>query len=98
MYLPVWAIILLGIGWLGFLWLLIKRDGGRDLTQAPRAAAPAVPGFTLPPLPGPEGIPPDVLAELRQLLADGEKIRAIKRLRELTDCGLPEAREWVERL
>jgi large subunit ribosomal protein L7/L12 len=98
MYLPVWSIVLLGIGWLGFLWLLIKRDGGGDLTRAPRAAAPAAPLFTLPPLPGPEGIPPEVAAELRLLVAQGRKIQAIKRLRELTHCGLAEARDWVERL
>ena len=98
MYLPVWAIILLGLGWLGFLWLLIKGDGSSDLTRAPRVAPSAAPRFALPPLPDPEGIPPDVLAELRQLLANDQKIQAIKRLRELTNCGLPEAKEWVERL
>ena len=97
MYLPVWAIILLGIGWLGFLWLLIRRDGPRDLTQAPRAAPSAAPLFTLPPLPGHDGIPPDTLAELRQLLANDQKLQAIKRLRQLTNCSLPEAKEWVER-
>jgi hypothetical protein len=95
MYLPVWAIILLGVGWLGFLWLLIKRDGGRDLTQAPRAAAPS---FTLPSLPGPEEIPPEVVAELRAMVANGQKLQAIKRLRELTHCSLTDAKEWVERL
>lgn len=98
MYIPLWAVILLGLGWPGFLWLLIRGDGRRDLTRAPRAVPSAAPRFTLPPLPGQDGIPPDALAELRQLLADGEKIRAIKRLRELTNCGLPEAKEWVERL
>ena len=35
MFLPVWAIILLGVGWLGFLWLLIRRDGGGDLSRPP---------------------------------------------------------------
>ena len=101
MYLPVWAIVLLGIGWLGFLWLLIKRDGGSDLTEAPRIAArpaPAAPAFTLPPLPNPENIPPEVVAELRHMVAQGQKIQAIKRLRELTHCGLAEAKDWVERL
>ena len=96
MYLPVWAIVLLGIGWPGFLWLLIRRDRPRDLTQAPRPSAAT--RFTLPPLPGHDGIPPDALAELRRLLANDQKIQAIKRLRQLTNCSLPEAREWVERL
>ncbi len=98
MYLPVWAIALLGLGWLGFLWLLIRRDGGSDLAQPSRMAPPSAPRFALPPRPGPEGIPPEVVAELRQLLAAGEKIQAIKRLRELTHCGLAEAKDWVERL
>jgi hypothetical protein len=98
MYLPFWAIALLGVGWLGFLWLLIRRDGRRDLTAAPRMTAPVLPQFSLPPLPGPDGIPPEVVAELRQLLAGNRKIEAIKRLRELTRCGLAEAKDWVERL
>jgi hypothetical protein len=98
MYLPIWAIILLGVGWLGFLWLLIRRDGGGDLTQASVRIAPARPQFAPPPLPNPEGIPPEVVAELRQMLAQNQKIQAIKRFRELTGCGLAEAKDWVERL
>ena len=99
MFLPVWAVILLGLGWLGFLWLLIRRDGrdGRDDLAAPRAMAPA-PRFTLPPRPGPEGLPPELVTELRQMVAAGQKIQAIKRLRELTACGLAEAKDRVERL
>ena len=46
----------------------------------------------------PENIPPEVVAELRQMVAQGQKIHAIKRLRELTSCGLAEAKELVERL
>ena len=101
MFLPIWAIILLGVGWLGFLWLLVRRDSGRDLTQVPgampRPTAPS-PAFTLSPTPGPDGIPPEVVAELRLLVAQGQKIHAIKRLRELTHCGLAEAKDAVERL
>jgi len=97
MYLPVWAIVLLGIGWLGFLWLLIRRDGRGGLTVAPRSP-PATPQFALPPLPTPNGIPPEAVAELRRMVADGRKIQAIKRLRELTGSGLAEAKDWVDRL
>lgn len=101
MFLPIWAIVLLGVGWLGFLWLLIGRDGGRDLTEAPgamRRPPAAAPAFTLPPVPGREALAPELVAELRQLVAQGQKIHAIKRLRELTRCGLGEAKDWVERL
>ena len=96
MILPVWAIVLLGLGWLGFLWLLLRRDGGRDLTRAP-VAMPR-PGSTLPASPGRDDLPPDLVAELRQLVAQGQKIHAIKRLREHTRCSLGEAKSWVERL
>jgi hypothetical protein len=99
MYLPIWAVVLLGVGWLGFIWLLIRRDGGGDLTQAPRMTlASATPQFALPPLPGPDGIPPEAVVELRAMLAQNQKIHAIKRLREMTGCGLAEAKDWVERL
>lgn len=101
MFLPVWAIVLLGLGWFGFLWLLIRRDGGRDLAEPPCLASPRTapaPRFTLPPLQTTEGLPPDVVAELRAMVAAGQKIHAIKRLRGLTRCGLAEAKDWVERL
>ena len=32
------------------------------------------------------------------MVAAGQKIQAIKRVRELTACGLAEAKDWVERL
>lgn len=102
MYIPLWAIILLGLGCLGFLFLLLRPRGDRDLTQPPRMGAPrptpSTPQFTLPPLPGHDGIPPEAVAELRAMLAQGQKIQAIKRLRELTHCGLSEAKDWVERM
>lgn len=36
--------------------------------------------------------------EIRQLLAAGNKIGAIKRVREVTGMGLKEAKDYVERL
>jgi hypothetical protein len=39
-----------------------------------------------------DGVPPDVLAALRQ----GQKIEAIKRYRQATGAGLAEAKEAVE--
>ena len=99
MYLPVWAIILLGIGWLGFLWLLIRRDGGRDLDTPPRLMAQPSPPTYAAPLPsGPQIIPPEEEAILRQMAATGQKLQAIKRFRELTSCSLSDAKDWVERL
>ncbi len=61
-------------------------------------APPPPPPFTLPLPNGPDGIPPEVVAELRRMVAAGQKIQAIKRLRELTHSSLADAKEWVERL
>jgi len=101
MYLPIWAIVLLGIGWLGFVWLLIRRDGERDLTAAPpmpfRPAA-SMPGYVGVPVDTPGDLPPERVAELRAMVAAGQKIQAIKRLRELTNIGLRESKDWIERL
>lgn len=36
--------------------------------------------------------------EIRRLLAEGNKIQAIKRVRELTGLGLKEAKDYVDRL
>jgi ribosomal protein L7/L12 len=47
---------------------------------------------------GPPVIAPSLEAELRQLLAAGRKIEAIKQLREATRAGLAEAKEAVERM
>lgn len=57
--------------------------------EAPASAAPprAVPSV-------PRG---DGMAEIDALLAQDKKIHAIKRYRELTGCGLKEAKDAVER-
>ncbi|WP_174189582.1 ribosomal protein L7/L12 [Nocardia barduliensis] len=54
---------------------------------APVAPVPAVPSV-------PRG---DGLAEIDALIMQGKKIQAIKRYRELTGCGLKEAKDAVER-
>ncbi|WP_330232470.1 ribosomal protein L7/L12 [Nocardia sp. NBC_00508] len=51
----------------------------------------AGPLATAPPLPSGDG-----MAEIDALLAQGKKIHAIKRYRELTGCGLKEAKDAVE--
>jgi len=45
-------------------------------------------------------IPPELDGdeEIRQLVAHGNKIQAIKRVRELTGLGLKEAKDYVDRL
>ncbi|MGK8508940.1 ribosomal protein L7/L12 [Nocardia asiatica] len=56
------------------------------------ASAPGVPVRAVPSVPHGDGI-----AEINALLMEGRKIHAIKRYRELTGCGLKEAKEAVER-
>lgn len=97
MYVPVWALAILAVGWLGFFWMLGRRSAaGRDLTAPPpRAAAQPYPVYSGAP---PAGIPPELEPELRQLLAENRKIEAIKRLREATRSGLAEAKNLVDAL
>ena len=58
------------------------------------------PGYIqLPPgAPSPGSAPADANTEVRALLASGDKIAAIKRVRELTGMGLKEAKDYVEAL
>ncbi len=57
---------------------------------------PARAGFTPESLRAEELLAPD--EEIRDLLAHGKKIQAIKRVRELTGMGLKEAKDYVEAL
>ncbi|MFE7744665.1 ribosomal protein L7/L12 [Nocardia sp. NPDC057455] len=56
--------------------------------EAPASVAPP---RTVPSVPRGDG-----MAEIDALLAQGKKIHAIKRYRELTGCGLKEAKDAVE--
>ncbi|MGK8489526.1 ribosomal protein L7/L12 [Nocardia asiatica] len=56
------------------------------------APASGVPVRAVPSVPHGDG-----MAEIDALLRQGRKIHAIKRYRELTGCGLKEAKEAVER-
>lgn len=45
------------------------------------------------------GVPePPVDDEIKTLVAEGKKIRAIKRYREITGVGLKEAKDYVDKL
>ena len=41
-------------------------------------------------------VPPDLEAELADLIQRGKKVSATKRLREATGAGLAEAKQWVD--
>ena len=84
--------------WSALVFWLGRRSaarGARDLSGPPaglgvtaRPAAPAAPA----------DLPPDKLAEIRSELSRGNKINAIKLMREAAGIGLAEAKTAVESL
>lgn len=107
MYLPVPVLAAIGIAFLALALLALRRRGGeRDLIAPPRLGTPAPPP---PPMPmptrtWPAGAAPigdlaeEIAGEVRELLAAGHKIEAIKLVRAATGMGLAEAKEMVERM
>ena len=109
MYLPVPALAAIGIAFLVLLLLALRRRGGeRDLIAPPRLGSPPPPPpfQATPPAPhawpagaAPIGnLPPALEAELRALVAAGQKLEAIKQLRAATHMSLSDAKNAVERL
>jgi hypothetical protein len=106
MYLPVPVLVAIGLAFLVLILLAFRRRSGpRDLM-----APPPSPGTFAPPPGTPPsrswpagavpvgGLPPELEAEVRRLLAAGNKIEAIKQVRAATHLGLAEAKDMVERM
>jgi ribosomal protein L7/L12 len=100
MFVPLWLLALAGIA-LAILAVVVvfrARSGGEMIQHQQRDAHRIAPH----PRPAPALQPDDeaVLAipEVRLALAGGQKIEAIKLVREHTGLGLREAKELVERL
>ncbi len=92
MFISMPVLIAIGAGLLVAFFLLRggargkERDSLMDVSAAaPRSSARAAP-------------PQDIEAQVRILLAKGEKIEAIKLVREATGLGLKEAKDYVEGL
>ena len=97
MFVPLWLLVLAGVAFAILAFLAFRPRGGddmierqqrdayRDAAEAPRA---------------PHADDEAVLAvpEIRLALAGGNKIEAIKLVREHTGLGLKEAKELIERL
>jgi len=109
MYLPIPVLAAIGLVVLVLLFLLVarRRSGERDLIAPPRLGTPVPPSPPLqvePHRAWPAGaapigdVPPELEAELRALLATGQKLEAIKQLRAAKRCSLSEAKEMVERM
>ena len=98
MYLPLPVLAALGIVFLVLLFLLLRRrSGDRDLI-APPSARPELPRARSGGAAAGVHLPPEVESEVHALLRAGNKIEAIKRVREATHVGLAEAKQWVERM
>lgn len=99
MFVPVPMLIAIGVAFALLLFIAFRRrDKGRDLVAPP-------PSMTVPSLhtaksPPPLGVdlPVGVERELRRLAAEGRKIEAVKRVREVTGMNLQDAVEVVKRL
>jgi len=86
--------------------LALRRRGGSDDLIAPPRGLSARPRPEPPPPPpgwsegaAPiHGLPDDVAAEARQLLAQNRRIEAVKLVRAATGCSLEQAVERVERI
>ncbi len=92
MFIPLPVLIAIAVAVLAFFFLLRgrarrqERDALLDVSAAaPRSTPRAVPG---------DGLE----AQVRMMLANGEKIDAIKLVREVTGLGLKEAKDYVEGL
>lgn len=84
----VGGIILLGIGVLVAV-ISLRRAGG-DVTQSAYSSTMSTPPSS--------NIPAEKLAQVQALLNANRKIDAIKLVREITNLGLKEAKDYVEAL
>ena len=69
------------------VWLLLRPKQGKVAAHAPSSQPDALMTHTQ-----------DADAQVRQLMAQGHKVEAIKRVRKLTGIGLKKAKEYVEAL
>lgn len=102
MFVPLWLIALAAAGLLLLAWLAFRRSGGDMIERQRRdaqswSAPPSPPSHraVAPPTPDEQAL--FALPEIRAALERGNKIEAIKLVREQTRLGLKEAKELVER-
>lgn len=101
MFVPIPALIAIGIVFLLLIVLALRSSRGRDPLmgggQPPAYRAPSTPrnvSMVAPSLP----LPPEVEEQVRALMAAGRKIDAIKLARDVTHLGLKETKDLVESL
>ena len=97
MHIPIPVLAAIGVAFLALILIvLLRRPRGRDLMGPPRSRVPIQPRAAREPFPS--GLPPALELEVRALLEQGKKLEAVKRVREVTQVGLGEAKTMVERL
>lgn len=98
MYLSTPVLAAIGIAFFTLLFFAFRRRGeGGDLMGPPRTGGPA--SFSAPPAaPAGGGLTPEIEQQVRALLAAGQKINAVKLMRQATGLGLKEAVDAVERM
>lgn len=90
MTLSIPMLVLFGVAMLGLGFVLGRSGRGqRDLLRPPPA---------MPVPPRAAAAPAGVEVEVRAFLAQGNKIMAIKHVREVTGMGLKEAKDFVEEI
>lgn len=94
MYIPITHLVVGGLLILLLGWLMLRRRGGeRDLIAPPPSLRPGAP---LRPAAAAASAAGGVQGEVEALLARGNKIAAIKLMREAYPLSLAEAKELVE--
>ena len=91
-----WGTIAAWLAWSALVFWLGRRSAGgagrSGLSRPPPSIAPSRPA----PQREPAGLAPETLAAIREELARGNKIHAIKLMREATGLGLADAKQAVE--
>ena len=98
MFVPVWLLALAGVAFVVLAWLALRRGGGEMIQGQQRDArriASHAPAHRTAPLPEEAALL--AVPEIRAALAQGQKIEAIRLVRERSGLGLKEAKELVER-
>jgi ribosomal protein L7/L12 len=88
MFVPLWLLTLAGVAFAILAFLAFRSRSSGDMIERQRRASPVPSGDQLEAL---------ASAEVRAALVGGNKLEAIKLIRERTGLGLKEAKELVER-
>ena len=98
MFVPLWLLALAGVAFVLLVWLAFRPRGGGEMIQGQQRDARRTASHS--PTHGAvsqSGEAAILVPEIRAALARGQKIEAIRLVRERTGLGLKEAKDLVER-